>query len=427
MLKVWLPRLIELRRRLDGDAGERASAQHELSEIRDPDAIEAIETTFKSSPTMALEIVRVIGRIPGQKATDVLLRRAILAKREDVRLAACDQLRSRPQHAYVPALLGALSTPLQTKIEMVRDADGVHFVQTVRREGATAVVEKSLDTAVTTLVPNPNLGAIIGAAYTEAQLSAQRTAKTAAKVNRKIEEFNSSIYWVLEHTTNQKVPRQPEAWWTWWHNYNVLGKLEKPVLANTARQDVDVPYVPYLPPDIPVYASDPYAALMTRMLALSSFTPCPYHPGCFARGTKVWTLSGQMPIEKVQIGDRVLSQSPTSGELTFKPVLDITLGNQAFIAIEVGQEKIVATHGHVFWVSGKGWRMAKDLKVGDRLHGVSDWVEITSLTPLAADETHNLVVADFNTYFVGDSRLFVHDVTMLQPTDALVPGQQAAR
>ena len=46
-----------------------------------------------------------------------------------------------------------------------------------------------------------------------------------------------------------------------------------------------------------------------------------------------------MPIENVQVGDRVLSQDPLSGELTFKPVLDITVGHQDFFALSTTERE----------------------------------------------------------------------------------------
>jgi intein/homing endonuclease len=135
-----------------------------------------------------------------------------------------------------------------------------------------------------------------------------------------------------------------------------------------------------------------------------------------------------MPIENVQIGDRVLSQSPLSGELTFKPVLDITLGHQEFVAVTTTEkDTLLPTGGHLFWVSGAGWRMAKELKVGDRLHTVSGWSEIQNIEPADAGETHNLVVADFNTYFVGNGRVLTHDITVPQMVTGGVPGELAAR
>ena len=144
---------------------------------------------------------------------------------------------------------------------------------------------------------------------------------------------------------------------------------------------------------------------------------------CFARGTQVWCQTGPQAMEDVQVGDRVLSQDPANGELSYRVVLEATLGNQPMLAIDTGNDRIVATLGHVFWVSGTGWRMAKQLKSGDRLHTVDGWVEIRDLKKMPADETHNLVVADSHTFFVGTDRILVHDYSLLQPTTAQVPGQ----
>ena len=256
LLKKWQPRLTELRTRLESkSSGESESALEELSAIRDPEAVDALEIVFKNRPTLWIPVLNAVGKIPGQKGTELLLRQAMLSKREDVRLAACRQLRERPRHSYVPTLMAAMSMPLETRFDVVRDANGVHFRQTIRRENANAVVEDSFDTDVTTLVPNPNLGAIIGQTYTDTFVSAQKTAKNAAMMNRKAAEYNGLIYWILEHTTGERLPHDPESWWGWWRDYNELITSEKPTLANNSYQSVTVPYVPYLPPDIPIYGA----------------------------------------------------------------------------------------------------------------------------------------------------------------------------
>ena len=43
-------------------------------------------------------------------------------------------------------------------------------------------------------------------------------------------------------------------------------------------------------------------------------------------GTKVWTNTGTVAIEKVQAGDFVLSQNVETGELGYKPVSATTVG-----------------------------------------------------------------------------------------------------
>ncbi len=183
----------------------------------------------------------------------------------------------------------------------------------------------------------------------------------------------------------------------------------KETLATLDNQNVDVPYMPYAP--------------MLSGWSMSS-PPQGGHMACFAPGTPVWTLTGPLVIEQIRVGDRVLAQNPASGELAYKPVLQTTVGQQEMIAIGTAEGEIVATLGHVFWVSGEGWRMAKNLEIGDRLHGVSGWAEIKSLKEIAEGQTHNLVVADFRTFFVGKSRVLVHDFTVRQPTMVRVPGQE---
>jgi hypothetical protein len=76
----------------------------------------------------------------------------------------------------------------------------------------------------------------------------------------------------------------------------------------------------------------------------------------------------------------------------------------------------------MFWVSGKGWVKARDLQEGMRLHAVEGTAEVRSVHPTGAEETHNLVVADFHTYFATKDMLLTHDNTIREPVDQIVPG-----
>jgi hypothetical protein len=80
------------------------------------------------------------------------------------------------------------------------------------------------------------------------------------------------------------------------------------------------------------------------------------------------------------------------------------------------------TLGHPFWIEGKGWRMAKELKVGDKIHSLDGAVAVTRIEKEPDDPVYNLGVADFGTFFIGDARLLVHDNTIRLPTRMLVPG-----
>ena len=127
----------------------------------------------------------------------------------------------------------------------------------------------------------------------------------------------------------------------------------------------------------------------------------------FAPGTEVWTLTGRRLIEKIRSGDRVLAQDVESGELAYKPVLAVTLRLPGpRMRIGLGGETIIATPSHPFWVVGQGWRMTKQLAVGNCLHTPSGGVRVESIEKLATDHSfrgfaYNLIVADFDSYFVG--------------------------
>jgi hypothetical protein len=135
-----------------------------------------------------------------------------------------------------------------------------------------------------------------------------------------------------------------------------------------------------------------------------------------------------MPIEQVKLGDRVLSQHPVTGELAYKPVIETTTRKpESLTRISLGSDVIAATRGHAFLAAEEGWRMAKQLKVGMRLHGLSGSVmidgieEVTELKPFyerlaekpdadAGDDlTYNLIVDESHTYFVGRCRVLVFD------------------
>jgi hypothetical protein len=402
----WQPLLIDLRKRAENAASdERQSALAELSAIEDPAAIESLEIAFKNHDGLLRNVVGVIGRMKGPESTAALVRLALLAKSLEVRREACTELGKRQLQSYVPQLVGALAK-VETRVEIVTERDRVRVRETVERENATRKTAKSVETDVSLIVPNPNLAVIVDDVYREMLWNNKHTAKVIENSKRRLAALNETVYWVLENSTGVSLPHEPEQWWNWWRDYNVLSMPEKPLLDDVVAEAIELPFEAYITPDIPMYTP-----IATRNHA------------CFANGTEVWTLNGPVAIEAIQVGDQVLAQDPKTGQLDYRPVLATTLGNAPFIEIEAGDERISATAGHVFWVSGQGWRMAKDLKVGDRLHANTGWVEIEGLKPVPADETHNLVVREFNTYFVGRNRLLTHDITMMQPNLAGVPGQ----
>jgi len=133
-----------------------------------------------------------------------------------------------------------------------------------------------------------------------------------------------------------------------------------------------------------------------------------------------------MPIEQIQMGDLVLAQNIETGELAYKPVLRPTVRPPVtLVRFQVGDETITATGGHIFWEESKGWIRARQFEPGIALHTLQSPVDIRAVSQTGEEKAYNLIVADFHSYFVGDSKLLSHDNTMLQPTEVTTPGRTA--
>ena len=134
-------------------------------------------------------------------------------------------------------------------------------------------------------------------------------------------------------------------------------------------------------------------------------------------------MTGPRAIETLRPGDRVLTQDPQSGELAFDCVQATTLRPATpLVKFTIGSRTLSSTKGHPFWVVGQGWRFARDVKPGDRLHGLRGAVLIDAVEEGRPSEAYNLVVSNQHDYFVGSEALLVHDNSPLPETTTLVPG-----
>jgi hypothetical protein len=147
---------------------------------------------------------------------------------------------------------------------------------------------------------------------------------------------------------------------------------------------------------------------------------------CFPAGTPVRTQSGQRPIEEIRIGDLVLSQNPDSGELTYKPVVRTTVRPaDKLLEIHIGGETLRTTKGHPMWVGGQGWRIAKYVQAGDRLHRYFGSIAVEAVREVPAKESvYNLVVDEFHSYFVGENSVMVHDNSVITPPSVTLLGEK---
>jgi hypothetical protein len=303
----------------------------------------------------------------------------------------------------MPLLLSGLAGPIKTQFSIaVHQGGTVQYSHASFQESQSARFinvrhEVALPTSVGIrlgIALPTRVNRLSAAAQSEAaskRQAAYRAEVQADLENQRRDDANDRILSVLERVADVQLSRDATAWWNWWQNYNE-----------------------YYWPKPSYYA---YDYQPTHYVATYRAT------SCFLAGTPVRTETGTVKIESIQPGDRVLAQDQDAGELAYKVVLTTTLRPPAeMLTITAGGEEIVTTQGHPFWVSGHGWKMAKQLQEGDLLHSLGGAVKVEKIAPAGKERAHNLVVDDFNTYFVGQAGLLVHDNEFRKPTRAIVPG-----
>jgi Pretoxin HINT domain len=211
-------------------------------------------------------------------------------------------------------------------------------------------------------------------------------------------QVNDRVLPLLRTLTAQDLGPEPDSWRKWWTDQ--LGYVYQSSQPQTKPTFTDTVGLPDVSATIP----------------LLQLQPGRTHSACFAAGTLVHTIDGPRPIDSLQIGDRVLSQNPSTGLLVFEPVVATHLNASCTtLRIAIEDETIVATGIHRFWKPGKGWTMARELKAGDRLRMVGGVVEIQSIEADATQPVYNLDVAQNRDFFVGKTGLLVHDFSFVQP------------
>lgn len=386
--RKWQPRLSTWRQiflRNDDEAQE--NVKQELKQIVDADLIGLIETQLSPyDQELAMAVIDSLAAVKEQTATESLVRHAILSKWPSVRKAATSELNKRSLHGYVPILIDAMMSPYEFQSWSVRsplDSDQVLALNySVEQKGKHA---DQLRQGRVNIIGATDDGP---AEEIEAELR-----QRIEELNKSTERFNKPIVEVLRSTTGQDFDSDPNQWNDWWNDFNEYQVPEfKPVFTSFVRTDSFI-------------ATQPYS--------------------CFPAGILVSTETGRKPIEDIQVGDAVLSQNPTTGELTYKTVLETTVRqSDSIVEVTMNDEFLLVTRGHPMWVNGRQWQMAKQLRRGDWLHSVHGPVEVTAIRDVArSTKVYNLVIADFNTYFVGKSRVLVHDNTLYTPPGVSLPGE----
>ena len=136
--------------------------------------------------------------------------------------------------------------------------------------------------------------------------------------------------------------------------------------------------------------------------------------GCFVAGTKIKTENGDKNIEDIEEGDYVLSENPETGECGYKRVVKTYIHEKdVLVHVSVGDEEIITTTEHPFYVEGIGFVSAGMLKEGYNLRLSDGTIKpVITIEFEYLDETvyvYNFEVEDFHTYFVSTTGVLVHN------------------
>ena len=429
---------------------------------------------------MLLALAPALGENRHVAAAASLARHILFVDFDDVAAAAAAGLKRRPPDHYMALLLDGLQSPLEVSVKA--NGSGIEVYQ----EGVMADYSFSFTRAGSHFSQEASAtekDASGGKNRRAAKASAGDIQGSIRQANAANAKRNARVVSALHRLTGLDLGEEPMKWWKWWwQDYNELfilsggsggyyGQPAKTII----HREVKVETIEFVihntfwagphgageSPGQGVVVTDgsPPAGMCpfgdqstvhgwvggggwggprgggvsmaavfpigTRTSDHTSVTPGS-SPACcsgFAPGTKVWALGGRKPIGEIKVGDCVLAQDVETGELAYKPVLGVPMCPPGpRVQISVYPESIVAAPCHPFWSPGDAWRMAKQLTAGNRVHTLSGGLRLDRVEQVGRDVTVSLVVADFNTYFVGDSAILVHDNTPRQPTAAALPG-----
>ena len=136
----------------------------------------------------------------------------------------------------------------------------------------------------------------------------------------------------------------------------------------------------------------------------------------FRSETIVRTRDRWLEIRNLHVGDEVLARCPESGETGYRAItaiseVDLVMGTDVFAQGDSSGEWIGTTDRQSFWVRGRGWIAAVDLRDGDVLElAEGGTATVKAAWPAEVDTTlHSVAVDGLHALHVGQLGVLVHD------------------
>lgn len=416
--RLWEPRLKHWKTAL-GKSSERSDAEAQLATVRDPRAVPSVRRVFASAgASYQKRAVAILSPIDSPASSHTLAALGVWGETPEVRGAARAALRTRDPREFVVGLIRLLREPLKFQFMPV-GAIAYGSPGFVAVEGPDAISQSvfTLDEGIVPQTPAQLRNQVRSMAQglpsyvRRASIQNARLASVVASVEQAsavVNELNARSTTLLREVTNHDEGTDAGAWMAWWADQQGYVYEGAPGNAQQPGADDAASSTPYTrrPPSEPLRPKPVFTSWV--------------HLSCFAAGTPVRGIDGPLPIEKVRVGDRVLTQDTGSGLLSYQPVVAVYHNAPSTtLRIDLDGDLVIATGIHRFWSAGLGWVMARDLKVGDRIRTVGGLVTVRSVKDDTAQRVYNLEVARGATFFVGQSGALVHDNSLVQPDDRL--------
>jgi len=162
-------------------------------------------------------------------------------------------------------------------------------------------------------------------------------------------------------------------------------------------------------------------ALSVGNAGLGSFRPGPLRRvggSCFVEGTTVKTKYGEIPIEKLKLGDTVWAYNERLAIPTLQTVELLIVNKVASLRrLDLGGEVIWGTEDHPFWIDSK-WVALRDIKVGDSVLLITGQRRV--VTGVAKKDTaatvYNITVSSDHSYYISSYGVLVHNDCYLPTT-----------
>ena len=137
---------------------------------------------------------------------------------------------------------------------------------------------------------------------------------------------------------------------------------------------------------------------------------------CFVAGTPVLLADGSSkPIEDIAVGDQVTAYNPDTGQTETRDVVRTYVHHDVpsyDVTLDIG-ERVTTTSEHPFWVEGRGWTPAAQLRAGDPLRQPDvSTVAVQSVHATGQTATvYNFEVDGLHDYYVqaGNTWILVHN------------------